>query len=557
MKKKPNFLLKTIILVIVVLLLVIEGVPFLINLYLNANAERIVGKMITRTRDFGGHEVNFGNIRLDYNYRGTLLHLSDVKISPGEEITGKNKIRLNLSFDEASLTGFSWGAFLINNSIRLDSAFIQNVKIESITPPLDSLDSEKQNRSGREGKDYDQVSVSRIRVNQASFENRDSYTDSTRLSVKDLFVFGETFILTREDLNDPNALFKINSIEGYMDQAVLHLNGYRNAVFANDLSFNTTDEKINIDQVRFENKLSKYGYVNQFEKETDWIELEQGSVLLEGMDFQAYFREGSVKAQKLRVDDMKLVLFRDKRKPEDLEKRPKMIHEILRELPLTLDLQEVEVRNGYVSYEERPENEAPRAGTIFFDEINAQISGVTNSSEHLENNDEMVLAANSRLMGKGLIDLKVTYFLNDTTGKFLMEGNIGSMDLLNLNQMIEPSTKVTLRNGTLNSLFFNIVANDIEGTGEVIVKYEDLEIEILDKDFGYDQNIFQKIGSFLANKLIIKSQNPEDGELKKGGVYYPRDQHKFIFKYWWELILSGLKSTLTGDTEEDLRRKAK
>src|SRR5690606_32125793 len=91
-----------------------------------------------------------------------------------------------------------------------------------------------------------------------------------------------------------------------------------------------------------------------------------------------------------------------------------------------------------------------------------------------------------------------------------------------------------------------------------IFQYENLEIEILDKNFGRDQTVFQRIGSFLANKLVIKSQNPDrKGELRKGDVYYLRDQNKFIFKYWWELVLSGLKSTITGDDEEDLRKKSK
>src|SRR5690606_3114052 len=156
-------------------------------------------------------------------------------------------------------------------------------------------------------------------------------------------------------------------------------------------------------------------------------------------------------------------------------------------------------------------------------------------------NDEMVLKAKGRLIGEGQINLEVRYFVNDTTGKFLMKGSIGAMNLAGLNKIIEPSTKVTLKKGRINSLFFNIVADDIDGTGEVIVRYEDVEIEILDRNFGHNQNIFQRIGSFLANKLIVKSQNPnKKGELKKGAVYYPRDQHKFIFKYWWELILSGL-----------------
>src|SRR5690606_31523186 len=220
---KKNFWPKVILLVVVLILLVMKGIPLLINYYLNANAEEIVSDMITRTNDFGGHEVQFGNIRVDYDYRGTFLHLSDVEIHPGETITEVNQIKFNLSFDEASLTGFSWMDFLFRNTIHLDSAILENLTIESITPPIDSLTLKKETRSDREGEDYDQISINRIRVNKASFENRDSYTDSTRLSIVDLFVFGDDFILTKEDLADPAALFKVSNVEGYMDQVVVHI----------------------------------------------------------------------------------------------------------------------------------------------------------------------------------------------------------------------------------------------------------------------------------------------------------------------------------------------
>lgn len=554
---KRNFWIKLAIFALLLVLLVMRGVPFLVNTYLNANAEEIVGDMFTRTNDFGGHEVSFGNIRFDYDYRGTFLHLSDVKIFPGEGITEKDKIKFNMAFDVARLTGFSWRGFLFQNSIRLDSAFIENLHIESITPPIDSLTLNKETRADREGEDYDQIVVNRIRVNKASFENRDSYTDSTRLSIVDLFVFGDDFLLTKEDLADPEALFQVDNVEGYMAEASVHLNDFRNVVYTRDFSFNTTEKTAEIGQIRIQNKLEPYAYADEFKYETDWIELEEGNLQVEGLDFLTYFQNGSIHAEKLRIGEMRIVIFRDKRKPDDMARRPSMIHEVFRELPIPLDIQEVEVVNGYVSYEERPETGAPRSGEIFFDEINATITGMTNSQERLAENDEMVLKAKGRLIGEGQINLEVTYFLSDTTGKFLMKGSVGAMDLMGLNNIIEPSTKVSLKNGRMNSLFFNIVADDIEGTGEVIVQYENVEIEILDKNFGHDQNIFQRIGSFLANKLILKSQNPDKkGELKKGTVYYPRDQHKFIFKYWWELVLSGLKSTITGDDEEDLRRKA-
>src|SRR5690554_5632940 len=104
---KWNFWIKIIVLLVVVSLFVTKGIPFFANLYLNANAEKIVRDMITRTQDFAGHEVHFEDIRLSYDYRGTSLQLLGVEIHPGDEIADKEQIRFNLNIDKASLTGFS------------------------------------------------------------------------------------------------------------------------------------------------------------------------------------------------------------------------------------------------------------------------------------------------------------------------------------------------------------------------------------------------------------------------------------------------------------------
>ncbi|MEX2513892.1 MAG: hypothetical protein WD398_13385 [Cyclobacteriaceae bacterium] len=531
--------------------------PLLINWYLNQNAERILSDMITRTNDFAGHDVNFGDIEIDYDYRGTYLHLKEVEIFPGERISGKDMIRFNLSFDAASLTGFSWMDFLLNNSIQLDSAYIENVNLESETPPLEELEEGEGRQNTPEGKDYNNISVKHLRVNKVSFENRDSYTDSTRLSIHDLFVFADDFILTKEDRRSRDAIFSVKSIEGYMAQAVFHLNDYRNSVSAKDFSFNTTEKTMGIENVAFQNKLDKYEYINEFEKETNWMELKNGKLQVEGMEFQSYFRHGQIVADSLLLAGPELEVFRDKRKTEDTTRRPKMIHEVLKEMPKQINISEIIIDDAYISYEERPDTKAPRAGKIYFDQVNGRISRFTNFETLLNEDDKMEVKAKANLLGKGAIDLEVTYFLNDESGKFLMNGKVGRMDLRELNPMIEPATRVALKNGTLNDLFFNISANDIEGTGQVIAKYQDLEIEILDKNYQNNQNILRKIGAFLANKIVIPSFNPtKEGELKKGEVYFQREKHKFIFNYWWELVLSGLKSTVTGDTEADMRKNS-
>ena len=544
------------------ILIVLVGVlylslPSLVNLYLNQNAEEIVSDMITRTDEFAGHDVHFGDISFDYDFSGTFLRLKDVEISPGEAISGKDKIRVHLSVKEANLTGFLWTDFLFSNTIRLDTANLENMILESITPPLDSLDLGPDTETQREGKDYDLIAVSHIRMNQLSFDNKDSYTDSSRLSMKDLFVFADNFELTKEMLDDPAGLFKIDHIQGYMAEAAIHFNAYRNSITAENLSFDIDDRKMEIENIVFKNKLEKYEYIRQFSNETNWMEVHQGKLEVRGLDFNQYFEAGVIEAHHVLAEGIDLEVFRDKRMPDDTESRPKMIHEIIDGLPTRILIDTITVDAMKVTYEERPDNDAPRAGSIFLDEINATITRFTNFEEKLAESDELKIKAEGRFMGTGQISVDVVYFVNDKDGKFTLKGNIGPMDLRVVNQMIEPATQVALKQGKINEVFFNITADDFDGTGEVIAKYENLEIEILDKNFEHNQNVFRKLGAFLANKLVIKSQNPNKrGELKKGAVYERRNQAKFIFHYWWQLLLSGLKSTITGDTEEQLREKA-
>lgn len=553
----PKKIIRLIIILVALLGILYLSLPSLVNIYLNKNAEKIVSDMITRTGDFAGHEVYFGDISLDYDFTGTYLRLKDVDISPGEAISRKEKIRFHLSVKEATLTGFLWTDFLFSNTIRLDTAYLENMILESITPPLDSLDLAQDEKKQREGKDYDLIAVNHIRINQLSFDNKDSYTDSTRLSMKDLFVFADNFELSKELLDDPKGLFKIDHIQGYMAEAAVHFNQYRNSITAENVAFDTVDEKLSVENVVFKNKLGKYEYIRQFRKEINWMEVHQGKLVVNGMDFQQYFRAGVIEAQHLLVEGIDLEVFRDKRMPDETEKRPKMIHEIIADLPTKIFIDTIVVDAMKVTYEERPDNDAPRSGSIYLDQINATISPFTNFEERLAENDQLKIKAEARFMGAGKIQVDAVYFVSDKDGKFTLKGNIGPMDLTLVNQMIEPATQVALKKGKINEVFFNFIANDFDGTGEVVAKYENLEIEILDKKFEHNQNVFRKLGAFLANKLVIKSQNPNKrGELKTGAVYEQRNKSKFIFHYWWQLLLSGLKSTITGDTEDQLREKA-
>jgi len=542
------------ILAVILVVLIFRGLPLAINTYLNNNAERIVTDMIIRTPDFGDHTVEFGHILFDFNFRGTFLELGDIRITPNENIP-EDKIKIDLLLQNAYLTGFSWASYYLDNSIILDSAYLENVRVETKTPPFDSLIMAQEIE--REGRNYDMISVRRVRFNRLTYSNLDSYNDSIRMSINDLTVSGNHFELSGADIDDPNALFKVGLVEGYMDKASYHFNEYRNAFYFRDLSFNTEEHHLFIGGMELDNKMERYEYINQFAYETDWIELDQGELDIQGFNFDTFFRKGVVQAELINAKDLIIQIFRDKRKLEDKERRPEVVQSRIMGIPKDVIINELRLENGYIGYEERPDTDAPRAGAIHFDEINGSISNITNIASRIGDNNIMEVKATGKIMGQGKMDMTVLFTLDDPDGGFHMRGSVGSMSLDALNDMIGPETRIGINAGQLDNLFFNIYANNYEGTGDLIMKYRDLKIKILDKNYQDNQNIFRRAGAFLANTFVVQNNNPKkNGELSEGKVYYKRDPSKFIFNYWWELLLSGMMSTLSGDTEADMRAAA-
>jgi len=544
-----------ILILLVLSLLIFRGLPFLINIYLNQNADRIVSNMITRTSNFGDHEVSFGAIDLNYNYTGTFLKISNIKVIPTEGIDDK-RVKMNLSADQVNLTGFKWFPFLFHNTILVDSATLNNVKIISSTPPLDSLRKEPRKRKEKESKDYELIEVRTFKLNEFSIQIKNNLYDSVRISLRDLNIQAYDFQLTKEDLTDSKSLFHVRKIHGEIAEALFHFDQFRQYVEVRDIILDTEKKKMTFGYMGLLNKLDKYEYTSQFKERQGWLELDKAEMELRGVNFGSYFRKGIIEVDTVFANNFQLESFVDKRIPEDKMKRPQLIHQVFQDLQQVIHIEHLFLDNAHIGIEERPENESPRSGNLFFSELNAHITNVSNYLERRGSNRIISIDATGKLMGEGEINAKINFDLEDPEGKFTLKGTLGKMDLTKVNSMIGPEAKASLKSGTVDRLDFNILANDYEGSGELIIRYQNLEIELLNKDFEQDQNLIRKLGAFIANKVIIKSNNPNKrGDLQKGSVYFIREPHKSMFNYWWQLIFSGLKSTLSGESVEEMRQK--
>jgi hypothetical protein len=539
----------------ILIVLILRGIPFLVNQYLNSNADRIVTNLMTRTSFFGGHEIAFGNIHLDYNYFGTYLKIEGIKVSPSNELSEEN-IQVDLTIDKLNVSGFQWSAYLFNNSISVDSAEISNIRIITSSPPIDSLDFQTRRTKKRKAKDYDLIEVEHFDLNYLNIELVNNLYDSVRVSLKDMNLHANGFQLTREDIEDPQSLFHVNWIKGSIESAEFHFDKFRQYAKVQDILLDTESNTMSMGYLGLLNKQGKYEYTSQFVDRQSWTKITDAKIELKGVHFGSFFRKGIVEVDTVYASDMHAEIFVDKRKPEDLAKRPQMIHQVFRNLGQVIHIDHTFIKNGYLKIEERPDNASPRSGFIFFSDINAHAINMSNYIEKRGENRLLRLESSAKLMGEGFLNAVIQYDLENEKGNFSLNGSLGKMNLKRLDPMIEPQAKASIKSGQLNNLQFEIQGNDYDASGKLTVLYENLELELLNTEFEKDRNIFRQLGAFIANKVILKSSNPKkNGETITGTVYYIRDTHKSMFSYWWKLIFSGLKSTLTGEDLEKMKEK--
>lgn len=543
---------------VVLLGFLVLGLPVFINKYLNANASRILTELITRTSSFSGHEVSFGKIELNYNHFGTYLRIDSIVVSPSN-VLKEDDIKINLFAQNLHLTGLKWRPLLFNNTISMDSAYLNGMEIVSSFPPWDSLFSgsdEPRKVKPKTGKDYDLIEVKNIVLQDFSVSVKNNLYDSLRLALVDMDISAEGFQLSKNDIENAKALFHVDVVQGSIQKVEFHFDRFRQYALVNNVILDSYTNKMSVGSLSLLNKQGKLKYTSQFPQRQTWLQIRDAQMEMGGVKFGSFLRGGVVEMDSLRAKNLKLEVFVDKFKPEDINKRPQMIHQAIQNLKQVIHIENVFLKNGHIMIEERPANESNRFAHLFFSDLNAHVTNVSNYLERRGKNRTIAIDAEAKLMGEGPINAAIRYDLEDEQGKFTMKGTLGKMDLRKLNTMIEPETKASIKSGTLNRLDFNILGNDYSGEGELIIRYDDLRLELLNKDYERDNGLLRKVGAFMANTIVIRSSNPKkNGNLNKGSIYFIRETHKSMFAYWWKLIFSGLKSTLSGDDLAELKRK--
>jgi hypothetical protein len=256
----------------------------------------------------------------------------------------------------------------------------------------------------------------------------------------------------------------------------------------------------------------------------DWLQFNFEHLTLKG-----FLIDSLLKSKKIQMDEMSIGAFRvdamrDKRLPEAPFREKALFSRRLYTTERVIDIPLLHLENGVVNVMQIS-GKTEDMGTLEIDHISGDIRNI-HSVFHPDR--KLQLDVKAQIDGNGTIDLK---YAMEEIDRFSIDATISDLDLSAFNSMIQPLQSVRFKSGRLKSLRVKAEAANSSATGEAMINYKDLRIEILKKERAVFGN---EVLSLLANQLIKNNRRDVGAPLVQ-----ERDRAKSEFSYWVKIVLKG------------------
>jgi len=533
---------------------IIVAIPFAAQLALQIYLNSYLSDFAKKLEESSGYKYRFHFDKVSYRILSSSVYIAGFKAEANDSLENRSAF----SSDHISVSGIGLVSYLFHNKIVIDRITINgaNINVQVAAGPGDEKPDSSITFSPYEairGK-ISSVFIRDIDIGETAIRYFDHITDTVPSLVS-----ANSSLLLENLLIDSTVTYKYKRWFD-ADKFIIISKDFKYTTKDSLYTFHFSklllsyrDSLIEMDSVKMIPNFSESQFGYKKGSQTDRIDLQISNMLVTHISVKGLMEKRKVITPYIRIQDLQLRAYRDK-KVRRIEKRVATMQQLVKSIPLYLNVDSITVSNGFVQYKElAPESAKP--GYIYFDKIQGTVTNITNDT--LEPAGDLMIRASARLMGHGEISTYVS-FPYDKDGLFEVNGRLGTMDMKKLNVMLENNAAVSIREGTIKDATFAFTANKIRSKGTLVLRYDNLSVDILNKETRESSAIKEMVSSALANNLIIINDNPEDGkDVRKAAMGFERNPNRFIFNYFWKTIFSGIKETVGMNRIQSKSKKEK
>ncbi len=466
---------------------------------------------------------------LDISILGGNLTLSKPLLTVKGKITGETNAQIELN--SVALNDFSYWTYLRSDEVSIESltfkepkiTYFHNEKVKDSS--YDSSIKNKLKQSFRIG----EIKVENATAEVFNIEN-DSLifkTDSFYLDLKEIKLNSETV--------SSKIPFSFNNISITSKNLKYNTGEYEN-LFVGAVEISNESSKFS--EVKYKTKYDKRELSKIIMSERDHLVVEIPSLEIMGQDLGYHDGERfAFRSKKIVFEQPKLEVYRDKLVADDT-KRKALYSKMLRNLNIDLTVDELNINQGTIIYEEKAKAENP-AGQLKFSQLNAKMSKVSNTYQE---NEKTKIDISTVFMENTPLKIDWQFDVNNVNDHFTFAAEMGMLKASHLNQFMKPNLNIKFE-GELLKTYFTIDGDANTSNIDLMIDYDDFDVVILQKD-GREKNKFL---SGIANLFVASDSNKGKNDFRYGSTTkVERDKTKSVFNYVWLNLRSGLLSAMTG-----------
>jgi hypothetical protein len=310
----------------------------------------------------------------------------------------------------------------------------------------------------------------------------------------------------------------------------------------NGMTYSDSLKRLSVDSFSMNPNYKRYDFTARYPYETDRFLVKTIDLKLDRFQADEFYNSGNLVSSCLSIGNIDLEAFRDKRKQDSHEKKPSF-QQYLYRYPGMLKIDSIIFHNGSITYIEHADK-ADEPGRVHLNDFSAKVFNLTNDTLYKTKDSSLTVSAEAMLMGKSKLNILLKAKLFDPMNAFSMRGSLAAMEMKELNPILKKNASIYSNTATVHQLKFNFIANDQKATGEMIMLYDGLNLEVEDNHKKENTSLKEQIVSLIANKSTWDSNPMPKDEVRVGIIDYERDPTKFVFNYCIKSIESGVKSTI-------------
>ncbi|MFZ4550107.1 MAG: DUF748 domain-containing protein, partial [Bacteroidales bacterium] len=450
--------------------------------------------------------------------------------------TISEKMRLNLGSSKWDLLGINSDSSTLKvDSVRfyLSNTYLQTDKFKLNPTEKERIDFKgsafafqpaNHNHKSKWSLNLNSLKMSGLILNTLQNDSVKQTIALNDLKIENLHINDSLFSKPEGFLNN-NAHFRLTNGNIELENGKTNLKVF-------NLSLTKSSNTLSLDSLIFSPLLDRDAFMKTQEYQATHIQLQSGKINVKGIDFNQLLKDQIISAKKTTINDIHLLVYKDKRLPFHHGITKPMLTEMLLNIKPKILVDSLLLKNGLIEYEEF-NNKTQQFGQIKLSNVKGAIAGVR-TFDPLPY-DSLKFNIYARLLDTADLRLKYKQSYTDSLSGFNLKLIVNSVNLTALNPMLRPFASAELKSGNLDTIRMSVIGRKYVAFGVMKMYYDDLNAVYLNNGDSANKTAVTKTLSFFANRIVHTKNKKGTGE-----VYAERDPEKGFVNYWVKIVIGGV-----------------